>query len=108
MVDPKATFEPTIEGLTAGLAERHGIDHAGMRHPYSVRDATRIWRDLHGEDGPFGGRRPPPAPPTTSDAPPRVSVCIPFFEQQRYLETLIAALADQSYPDLEVVVVNDG
>jgi glycosyltransferase involved in cell wall biosynthesis/GT2 family glycosyltransferase len=108
MVDPKATFEPTIEGLTAVLAERHGIDHAGMRHPYSVRDATRIWRDLHGEDGPFGGRRPSPASPTNCDALPRVSVCIPFFEQSRYLETLIAALADQSYPDLEVVVVNDG
>src|SRR5262249_6920904 len=37
-----------------------------------------------------------------------VSVCIPFFEHQRYLATLVAAFEDQSYPDLEVVVVNDG
>jgi glycosyltransferase involved in cell wall biosynthesis len=37
-----------------------------------------------------------------------VSVCIPFFEQHRHLAGLVAAFADQSYPDLEVVVVNDG
>ena len=37
-----------------------------------------------------------------------MSVCIPFFEHHRYLATLVAAFADQSYPDLEVVVVNDG
>src|SRR4029077_14238014 len=36
MVDPKATFEPTIARLAAMLARRHGIDHAGMQHPYSV------------------------------------------------------------------------
>jgi O-antigen biosynthesis protein len=108
MVDPKATFEPTIEGLAALLAVRHSIDHVGMRHPYSVRDATRIWRDLHGEHGRFGGQRPTAAPLLTSNAVPRVSVCVPFFEQQRDLETLIAAFDAQSYPDLEIVVVNDG
>ena len=109
MVDPKATFEPTIEGLAGMLAERYGIDHASMRHPYSVRDATRIWRDLHGAQGPFGGhdsgsQRPAREP----DESPRVSVCIPFFEHHRYLATLVAAFEDQSYPDLEIVVVNDG
>src|SRR5262249_547545 len=39
---------------------------------------------------------------------PRVSICIPFFDDQQYLATLMEALADQSYPDIEVVVVNDG
>jgi O-antigen biosynthesis protein len=37
-----------------------------------------------------------------------VSVCIPFFEHHRYLATLVAAFEDQSYLDLEVIVVNDG
>src|SRR5262249_41514032 len=36
MVDSRATFEPTPAALAARLAERHGIDHADMRHPYSV------------------------------------------------------------------------
>jgi glycosyltransferase involved in cell wall biosynthesis len=109
MVDPKATFEPTIEGLAGMLAARHGIDHVEMRHPYSVRAAMRIWRDLHGEDGTFGHQlQGAPLPLSSSDAIPRVSVCIRFFEQQRHLEALVAALADQCYPDLEVVVVNDG
>src|SRR5262249_50496096 len=33
---------------------------------------------------------------------------IPFFENERYLATLMEVLADQSYPDIEIVVVNDG
>jgi O-antigen biosynthesis protein len=56
MVDPRATFEPTPAALAARLADRHRIDHGDMRHPYSVRDAARIWLDLHGEQGPFGSR----------------------------------------------------
>jgi glycosyltransferase involved in cell wall biosynthesis/GT2 family glycosyltransferase len=109
MVDARATFEPTPGALAARLAERHGIDHAGLRHPYSVRDATRIWRDLHGDQGPFGGRSPDSRRSAGElDESPRVSVCIPFFEHHRYLAGLVAAFADQSYPDLEVVVVNDG
>jgi len=80
-----------------------------MRHPYSVRDAARIWLDLHGEQGPFGGRnRASQQPARDLGQSPRVSVCIPFFEQQRYLTTLVAAFEDQSYADLEVVLVNDG
>jgi O-antigen biosynthesis protein len=55
MVDPRATFEPTPAALAARLADRHRIGHGDMRHPYSVRDAARIWLELHGEEGPFGG-----------------------------------------------------
>src|SRR5262249_41622387 len=63
----------------------------------------------HGEQGPLNGwvRSPRPARDLGESAS-RVSVCIPFFEHHRYLARLIGALADQSYPDLEVVVVNDG
>jgi cellulose synthase/poly-beta-1,6-N-acetylglucosamine synthase-like glycosyltransferase len=80
-----------------------------MRHPYSVHDATRIWRELHGDRGPFGDQRPPSQRPASDlRESPRVSVYFPFFEHQHYLETLVAAFKDQSDPDLEVVVVNDG
>jgi glycosyltransferase involved in cell wall biosynthesis/GT2 family glycosyltransferase/uncharacterized coiled-coil protein SlyX len=109
MVDSRATFEPTVTGLAARLAERDRIDHAGMRHPYSVRDATGIWRHLHGDEGPFGGRSPGSwRPARDAGESPRVSVCIPFFDQDRYLATLVAAFDDQSYANLEILVVNDG
>jgi glycosyltransferase involved in cell wall biosynthesis len=107
MVDPRVTFEPTPTRLAALLAERHGIDHAGMRHPYSVSDATRIWRDLHGDHGSFGGHGPGPQGSAESDDAPRVSVCIPFVEQHPHFGLLVAAFKDQSYPNLEIIVVND-
>jgi O-antigen biosynthesis protein len=109
MVDARVTFEPTPASLAERLAERHRIDHAQMRHPYSVREAARIWRGLHAEEGPLGrGERGLQRPAPDIGELPRVSVCIPFFGHQRYLATLVGAFEDQDYPDLEVVVVNDG
>jgi glycosyltransferase involved in cell wall biosynthesis/GT2 family glycosyltransferase len=109
MVDPKATFEPTSAALAAKLAERRSIDHTGMRHPYSAHEAALIWRDLHGEHGPLGiAARRAGQPARDEEKPPRVSVCIRFFDNARHLETLVAAFAEQRYPDLEVIVVNHG
>ena len=80
-----------------------------MRHPYSAREAARIWRDLHDEQGLLAGAsRSEQAPARDHVRSPRVSVCIPFFEHHRYLSSLVAAFEDQSYADLEVVIVNDG
>ncbi len=110
MVDPKATFEPTPPALAARLAERHRIDHTDMQHPYSVREAARIWRDLHGEQGPLGVAGSPLAAAREGRRryAPRVGLHPLLRARSRYLATLVAAFADQSYPDLEVVVVNDG
>jgi GT2 family glycosyltransferase len=109
MVDPKATFEPTPAALAARLGERHSIDHAAMRHPYSAREAAQVWRDLHGDGNPLGvtARRTPELARNDRE-PTRVSVCIRFSEDSPYLERVVAAFADQRYPDLEVVVVNHG
>jgi glycosyltransferase involved in cell wall biosynthesis len=80
-----------------------------MRHPYSADEAALIWRDLHGEHGPLGmAARRAGQPARDEGKPPRVSVCIRFFDHARHLETLVAAFADQRYPDIEVIVVNHG
>jgi glycosyltransferase involved in cell wall biosynthesis len=47
-------------------------------------------------------------PPAGMHNSPIVSVCIPYFNHSRYLETLVTAIAGQTYPSLEVVLVNDG
>lgn len=39
---------------------------------------------------------------------PLVSVIIPFYKQDRYLEEAIRSVADQSYPNVELIVVDDG
>jgi glycosyltransferase involved in cell wall biosynthesis/GT2 family glycosyltransferase len=109
MVDPRVTFEPTPAALAERIAARHRIDHADMHHPYSVREAAGIWRDLHREGRPLSGRdRGSPQASSDFGHSPRVSICIPFFENERYLATLMGVLANQSYPDIEIVVVNDG
>lgn len=38
----------------------------------------------------------------------KVSVIIPCFNQQHYLKQALNSLADQQYPELEVIVIDDG
>ena len=39
---------------------------------------------------------------------PLVSVLVPLYNQERYFETCIRSICNQSYRNLEIVVVNDG
>jgi len=42
------------------------------------------------------------------DARPLVSVIIPCFNQGRFLQEAIASVQKQTYPDIEIIVVDDG
>ena len=42
------------------------------------------------------------------DKRPLVSVLVPLYNQERYFETCIRSICEQSYDNLEIVVVNDG
>lgn len=39
---------------------------------------------------------------------PKVSILIPLYNQERYFGTCIRSVCDQSYTNLEIIVVNDG
>ena len=39
---------------------------------------------------------------------PKVSVLIPLYNQERYFDTCIHSVCNQSYKNLEIIVVNDG
>ena len=39
---------------------------------------------------------------------PKVSVVIPLYNQEKYLDTCISSICNQSYKNLEIIIVNDG
>ena len=39
---------------------------------------------------------------------PRISVVIPSYNHARFIEEAIASVVNQSYSDLELIVVDDG
>ena len=43
-----------------------------------------------------------------SDALPLVSVIIPVFNTEKYIEDCIFSVINQSYDQLEIIIVNDG
>lgn len=82
---------------------------------YNHRDASEDVRDLDG--GRLRGERiramaahDPLATldPIASDDGPLVSVLMPVYDAGPYLETAMRCVLDQSYRNLELVVVNDG
>ena len=39
---------------------------------------------------------------------PKISVVVPSFNQAKYLELTLRCILDQSYPDLELIVIDGG
>jgi glycogen synthase len=50
----------------------------------------------------------PTSPPRRPARPPLVSIVVPYFELEAYVEDTLRSIATQSYPNIETIVVNDG
>ena len=42
------------------------------------------------------------------DSKPLVSIVVPVYNSERYLDTLLDSLQGQTYRELEIICVNDG
>lgn len=96
-------FEPNSEALAAAIrrAFECGVEPSRMRVDLVAAEAA--WLDWH---------RSQPASPTPSETRPtdlpRVSAVLVHHERPRLLRQSLGALLAQDYPNLEIVVVDDG
>jgi GT2 family glycosyltransferase/glycosyltransferase involved in cell wall biosynthesis len=107
MIDSRVSFELHNASLAERLRHRHAIEHSCLEHKYSASLAATVWRDLHADIEAASQSRTVASARETARAM-SASVCVPFFNHHRYLETLVSALACQSYSVFEVILVNDG
>ena len=81
------------------------VDSSGpRRHFEELTDTESVrtsYEDLAGRAAKAGRRR-------RSSERPLVSVVVPYFELSAYVEETIDSIFEQTYPRLEVVIVNDG
>ncbi len=66
-----------------------------------VESARREWIQWHAAPA------PPPSRPSASLLP-RISICVAHFERPQLLERMLESLRRQTYPDMEVVLADDG
>jgi GT2 family glycosyltransferase/glycosyltransferase involved in cell wall biosynthesis len=109
LVNKQVTFEPTVDSLADCLRRRSTINHEGIIHNYSPGFAEKVWLEFH------AGLNVALSPAFDKSATvekarnyPTVSICIPYFDHGQYLQTLVTAIARQSYPAFEAILVNDG
>ncbi|MBL9129229.1 MAG: glycosyltransferase, partial [Verrucomicrobiales bacterium] len=109
------------------LAKKHkkqteSRERLHRKHPNydTLKHAWRSFRDkehlvmpkVPGSRPPTNGSDAPTARPTASttsaDAGPFVTIAIPTYNRARFLEEAVRSALDQTYPRLEVLVVDDG
>ncbi len=97
------TFPLTAETLAERLllAIDQGLPRPRLAAPPGAVAAR--WRQLYA--GPQSPRRPARAAPA---ARPLVSLCITHYERVEKLVDAIASVARQTYPEIELIVVDDG
>ena len=107
------TQHPTAASLTAaagGAARRQGArarrDRVGR--PTVGTDLARRRRGCRRAVPGAGPTDEGRSPPQARHEPRLVSVVIPYYQLDRYLEETVRSAFEQTYPNLEVLVVNDG
>src|SRR6185369_15811670 len=110
MASELVSFEPTVAALAKCLGARSAFDHEGIRHKYSASLAEKVWCELNLELTSDSSDTPGKSSYSKNGMKkvPAVSICIPYFNHHQFLETLVMSLARQTYPALEVILVNDG
>lgn len=99
-------FTPTPSALAACLVRQLQAGPQAGLHPYNGEHANQGWVNFHGELRAMVQNRP--AMPRVQLSEPTVDVCIPYYNQGRFLPQLLEVLDRQTYQNLTAIVVDDG
>ncbi|MFO0842414.1 MAG: glycosyltransferase family A protein [Gemmataceae bacterium] len=99
--------------LEGDYAERYGFENACLQiveDGQQLEHARRCGWSMERAAGPAPAFRPAGASPAAhlDAAPPLVSVCVPYFNLPHTLPEALASLAEQTYPNLDVLIIDDG
>lgn len=104
----KVLFDPTPQSLAAKLRLAVLEGPATARPAVPADETRKAWLDWHSDV--VGAPRPPQ--PTearnVTQNPPLVSVCIPHHNRHVFLRQALESIRNQDYPNVEVIVVDDG
>ena len=100
----RAALEELLERRSdiADISQR-GLPRAAFEQLTSREDVRDVYLRLAAE-----GRQRASAKSRRARSRPLVSIVIPYFELERFVEETVASACGQTYPNLEVIVVNDG
>ncbi len=107
LIDPadreRVTCAPEPARLEDRLRRALDCGHPPARPSAALSGARERWLAWHQE-----AKAPPPQPPAVGNASPLVTICIAHYERPGMLEVMLDSIRRQTYPNLEVVVVDDG
>lgn len=93
-------------------AERYAFAHADLQiltDPEMTAHATRLGWTVRPGARALSDDLPADVPPASRfTATPRVTVCVPYYNLPCYLPATLESLVQQTYPHLEVLVIDDG
>jgi glycosyltransferase involved in cell wall biosynthesis len=108
--------------LTLDHAERYAFEHADVQwttQPQWFPEAERLGWRVTPEAALLPNEPPDVADvyarclawrphPTTIPDPPQVTIAVPYYNLPQFLDETLVSLDRQTYPHLDVVVINDG
>ncbi|MCC5835893.1 MAG: glycosyltransferase [Opitutales bacterium] len=103
LVAPEHRFPLSSIGIEKSMLLREKTAGQAL-HPYSAESANTLWLDWHAQLKPVVAY----ADTIALDDLPWVSVCVPYYNQPEFLPHTLNALKQCDYPNLEVIVINDG
>jgi glycosyltransferase involved in cell wall biosynthesis len=102
--DEQERWPEDLDELEVDFLERRSFEGADIRL-FSQSEILEYVRAIGWEVGASTNRDAGPAP---GDDEPLVTVCVPHFNLGAHLPRTLEALAEQTYPHLEVLVIDDG